>query len=330
MSNIQKKQPLISIIVPVYNGANYFVECIESILAQTYTNLEIILVNDGSTDNSGNVCDNYAEKDNRIKVIHKENGGVSSARNAGLNVVTGEYIGFVDSDDYIAPQMFQYLYNLCNRYNTQISVCNFYTIRQNQTLRENSLTSKETVLRTDKMLELSLSQLFIWNKLFSNKLKSLIYFDASCGYGEDMPVCLRLFEEAKNIAYGTKHCYYYRQHKTSATSLSKWNSKYLGYISNIQPLLEYGQKHNLEQVVFRMRKSKISFSISLLFLCIKSMPFDKKNALMLQNYIRNDLFFYLFRVSEKAIKKLFSILACVNLDLLVLLYKLSLKIRIIK
>ncbi len=98
---------LISIIVPIYNVESFLSQCIESILAQSYQNLEIILVDDGSTDNSGKICEEYAQKDSRIKVIHKPNGGLVSARNAGLDIATGEYIGFVDGDDWIEPQTYQ-------------------------------------------------------------------------------------------------------------------------------------------------------------------------------------------------------------------------------
>lgn len=112
----------ISAIVPVYNVKDFVGKCIESILNQSYKNLEIILVDDGSTDNSGEICDEYAAKDNRIKVIHKENGGLSSARNAGLDVATGDYIGFVDSDDYIHPDMYATLLYAIEKENADIAM----------------------------------------------------------------------------------------------------------------------------------------------------------------------------------------------------------------
>lgn len=96
------KKPLISVIVPIYNVESYLNRCVESIVNQTYQNLEIILVDDGSPDNCPQICDDWARKDSRIKVIHKENGGLSDARNAGMNIATGEYISFIDSDDYVA------------------------------------------------------------------------------------------------------------------------------------------------------------------------------------------------------------------------------------
>lgn len=101
--------PLISVIVPVYRVEPFLPRCLDSLRNQTYRNLEILLVDDGSPDNCGKICDEYAEKDHRFRVIHKENGGLSSARNAGLDAATGEFIGFVDSDDWIAPQMYETL-----------------------------------------------------------------------------------------------------------------------------------------------------------------------------------------------------------------------------
>ena len=106
---MEKHKDLISVIVPVYDVEKYLDRCVESIVNQTYQNLEIILVDDGSPDNCPAMCDNWAEKDSRIKVIHKKNGGLSDARNAGMEIVTGEFIGFVDSDDWIEPEMYQLL-----------------------------------------------------------------------------------------------------------------------------------------------------------------------------------------------------------------------------
>ena len=108
---------LISVIVPVYNVEDYLDRCIESIINQTYKNLEIILVDDGSTDSSGKKCDEYALRDGRIKVFHKENGGVSSARNMGLDIATGDYIGFVDSDDLLEHNMYEMLLNNAEKHN---------------------------------------------------------------------------------------------------------------------------------------------------------------------------------------------------------------------
>ena len=115
----------ISVIVPVYNIEGYLGKCIDSIIAQTYKDLEIILVDDGSSDHCGAICDKYAKKDNRIKVIHKPNGGLSDARNHGIEAATGSYLGFVDGDDYIEPQMYEKLHNALVENDAEMSICSF-------------------------------------------------------------------------------------------------------------------------------------------------------------------------------------------------------------
>ena len=126
----------ISVIVPIYNTEKYLARCIESILCQTYTNLEIILVDDGSTDKSGDICDFYARKDNRVKVVHKENGGAAAARNFALNMVTGQYIGFVDSDDTVEKDFFELLYDLICQYDADISMVAYREIEMGEKLEE--------------------------------------------------------------------------------------------------------------------------------------------------------------------------------------------------
>lgn len=116
----------ISVIVPVYNVEKYLSQCLDSIIHQTYKNLEIILVDDGSTDSSGLICDNYSQKDKRIKIIHKCQGGLSDARNAGLKIATGEYISFIDSDDFIDKNMYSILINNTQKYNSDIVWFNYY------------------------------------------------------------------------------------------------------------------------------------------------------------------------------------------------------------
>ena len=124
-------EELISVVVPVYNVEKYIDKCINSIINQTYKNLEIILVDDGSPDNCGNICDEYAKKDNRIIVIHKENGGLSDARNTGIEVSKGKYITFIDSDDYISDNYVSFLYNLIIEYKADISIGKHYVLYEN-------------------------------------------------------------------------------------------------------------------------------------------------------------------------------------------------------
>ena len=123
-----EQNPLISVIVPVYNVEAWLPRCGDSILSQTYENLEILLVDDGSTDDSGLICEEYAKKDTRIRVIHKENGGLSSARNSGLDAASGEYIGFVDSDDWIEPEMYAEMLSLMLKSDAQIVCAGRYDV----------------------------------------------------------------------------------------------------------------------------------------------------------------------------------------------------------
>ena len=123
---------LISVIIPVYNVEQYLSKCLDSVVNQTYKNLEVILVDDGSTDNSGKICDEFALKDNRIIVIHKSNGGLSSARNEGLKFAKGQYVGFVDSDDYIEIGMYEKLLEVSLKYGSDVVCSNYYRVTNNK------------------------------------------------------------------------------------------------------------------------------------------------------------------------------------------------------
>ena len=158
-----KNIDLISIIIPVYNVEQYLSRCIDSVINQTYKNLEIILIDDGSTDDSGEICDEYALKDNRIKVMHKQNGGVSSARNEGLDISKGNYIGFIDSDDFIEKDMYEFLYDLLTKNNCDISCCNKFIFKDNKFIASKSFP-KGNVLSFNEVLNDSKHDFYIWNK----------------------------------------------------------------------------------------------------------------------------------------------------------------------
>ena len=143
-------EPLISVIVPVYNVENYLEKCVDSIIAQTYKNIEVILVDDGSTDKSATICDKYSQIYERIKVIHKVNGGLSSARNAGLEVCSGDFVGFVDSDDWIFPTMYEDLLSISGNNSTVATIGVNYVLSDDRVIRsrryENSVITKEQFL----------------------------------------------------------------------------------------------------------------------------------------------------------------------------------------
>lgn len=203
------EQPLISVIVPIYNVEMYLIKCIESFLGQTHSNLEIILVDDGSPDGCPEICDKYALKDARIRVIHKKNGGLSDARNAGLEIATGDYIGFVDSDDWIAPDMYEYLLQGICGYNSDISYCGFINVHDTWVDYNNEkadmVYSSETALN-----ELFIDRLknYAWNKLYKAELWENIRFPVGRKF-EDILTNYKLFERAKRISILKEPKYYY-------------------------------------------------------------------------------------------------------------------------
>lgn len=181
--------PKISIIVPIYNVEKYLQKCVDSILCQTYKNLEIILVNDGSPDNCPAICDEYAKKDKRIKVIHKQNGGVSSARNAGLDVATGKYVQFVDSDDWVEPEYSKTMINLIEENNCDLGICGYIKKRQNRTIEQYAThQSFEVNIQNIKSLfKLHCQELLISpvNKIYKIELLKGLRFNKDVSLSED-------------------------------------------------------------------------------------------------------------------------------------------------
>ena len=205
------KMDLISVIVPVYNVESYLNRCVDSILRQTYKELEIILVDDGSTDNSGKICDEYKSVDNRVKVIHQSNRGQSVARNNGINMACGKWICFVDSDDFIQDDYLEYLLGLCIKFGTKVSQCGCAKGKE-------SVFPDETVCITEKKwrirdLYCSHQRLFrgiVWGKLFSRDLFQDYRFPAGKIF-EDEDAAFILLYKAGEIAVSNRHSYYYFQ-----------------------------------------------------------------------------------------------------------------------
>lgn len=211
-------KPLISIIVPVYNVEKYVNQCIDSILNQTYLALEVILVDDGSLDHSGALCDRYALKDSRVKVIHKINGGLSSARNAGLDMATGTYIGFVDSDDWIAPSMYEELVHLLQLHEADVAQCGFSLINEKGTVTRkinygnkfyaNPKEIEEAFYITDGLSSVA------WNKLYKAEIIEGLRFKVGKN-NEDLFFLCDVLPRINSIVSTDVSYYYYLQRKES-------------------------------------------------------------------------------------------------------------------
>lgn len=246
---MEENKELISVIVPVYQVEKYLVRCLESVVNQTYKNLEIILVDDGSTDASGEICDEYAEKDDRIKVIHKENGGLSSARNAGLDIAQGEYIAFVDSDDWIAPDMYQCLYQLLILHpECQIAECGVIRATDNSKCLVHHL-HKYTVLDKDGMFNYffrvkgEASNTGVWKYLIRREILSGFSFVITLN--EDVEANYEFFNRATHMIRTNQKYYYYYVNKSGITK-SQFSEKDLDYLKVWDRILERTRKENSE------------------------------------------------------------------------------------
>ena len=221
-------EPVISVIVPVYKVEPYLRKCLDSIAGQTYQNLEIILVNDGSPDNCGAICDEFAAQDKRVRVIHKENGGVSSARNAGLAVAMGDWIGWVDSDDWIESDMYSYMLKKAVEYGADIVACGRSEHCQGRDVVRG--WGKEQVLDTQAALELLLKndimQSYLWDKLWRRELFDGQIFPTGRTF-EDIAVMHRLFMRAQRVVCLPEIKYHYLHHKGSIV-----DNKSLGNLMN--------------------------------------------------------------------------------------------------
>jgi len=239
-----RQEILLSVIVPVYNVEAYLSRCVDSILAQTYENLEILLVDDGSKDGSGTICDEYAQRDARIRVFHKENGGQSSARNLALDAVRGEYLTFVDSDDWLEPDAYLPMLELAQAENVKLVCAGRYDVSARTGERKLGLCpEKQEVLSAEEML----GRLFTWDgcdsspcdKIFHSSLFSEIRFPTRSNC-EDVAIVYRLVEAAGRAAMLDKpiYNYYHRPGSTSYSALSERTFYFEEYTETILPYIQ--------------------------------------------------------------------------------------------
>lgn len=202
-------QPLVSVIVPIYNVEKYLKRCVESILKQEYKNIEIILVDDGSPDNCGNICDEYEKSDGRIKVIHKQNGGLSDARNTGIKFSNGDYYTFVDSDDYIAPYMIKDMVALAESQNIKLVQCEFA-----RGMMENYVFSSKNdfvIIDAKMAFETRETKICVCGKLFHKNLIDETDFEVGKINEDEFFTYKKIYESKKIILLREKGYYYYQQ-----------------------------------------------------------------------------------------------------------------------
>lgn len=220
---MKTENPLISIVIPVYKVEKFLNRCVESVVNQTYENLEIFLIDDGSPDNCPEICDEWAAKDSRIKVIHLENAGVANARNTALKQAAGDYIGFVDGDDYVESDMYEQLLLTAMEYDSDITFCSYQINDEDRGENASSLIPKDEAMKCVLMGEYRYGVL--WNKLFkSSVVKGLEMPPLKCS--QDLPYNYFAIKNADRFAKTELKLYHYYQNETSTMHSSFSRSKY--------------------------------------------------------------------------------------------------------
>lgn len=281
--------PKVSIIIPVYNVEEYLKRCLDSVLCQTLSDIEIILVDDGSTDSSGKLCDAIAKQDERIKVIHKENRGLSSARNEGLKYATSDLVGFIDSDDWITHDMYEYLYSLQQKHNADIVSCGYvlasvYSTKiHNSKIKEFVFTRDEALLNyIERGLYNRINDYSAWKKIYKKELFSDIEFPKGVLF-EDMPTNFRLIQKSSKYVYSTKKCYFYFQNSVSITR-NQYSLRHNDLIKVTKFINEYSKSEDEKiKKIAKLLITKAYFS-----LLTKIVRFGKKEDIT-DDYIHENL-----------------------------------------
>ena len=295
MSNI------ISIIVPIYKVEKYLDRCINSILNQTFKDFELILVDDGSPDRCGDICEEYAKKDKRIKVIHKENGGLSDARNAGLDIAKGEFVGFVDSDDFIHKDMYMILYDAIIKSKSDISQCKFKYFSKEDELNKNIINDGKyeiynNIDAIEEIIDNKNLNTNVWNKLYKRELFREIRFPKGKIH-EDEFVTYKVFYRAKTISYVNKELYYYFSNDTGIMKNLNINSKF-DWIEAIEERNEFLLSIK-EKNLFNKSNSYLFFNLIKLRYNIKKSE-ELKNKSQMYNLVNEKIKYSLNAISDKS------------------------------
>lgn len=261
MSN---SQPLISVIVPVYNVEKYICKCIDSLLAQTYPHIEVILVDDGSTDNSGKICDEYAAKDSRIKVVHQPNGGVSAARQTGIDTAIGEYTIHADPDDWVEADMLEKMMAVALRDNADMVICDFWEEKRGKThyccQNPGENPTADTVLK-DLFQQLHCS---CWNKLVKRACYNGIgFYPATLRYAEDLLFNTRVLLRGIKVSYLPQAFYHYCSRSTSIVN-TKSDGNILSQVDaviEIEKALVQSEHKDVELYIYSTKKTVLFMAL---------------------------------------------------------------------
>lgn len=303
----------LSIIVPIYNVEKYLKKCIKSILSQTYTNFELILVDDGSLDNCGAICDDYSKVDSRIQVIHKKNGGLSSARNAGLKIAVGEYVAFVDSDDWIEKNMYEKLFTEAKKNNGDIVQCKFLrTYKEDKKVNIDKSNNIHIISNLEALNNLYneryIETVVIWNKIYKRTLFDNITFPEGKIHEDEFTTHKLLYKANKVILIDEK-LYYYRQTPNSIMN-TKFNIKRLDRLEAIRQRMNFF-KQIINEDLYNKTLKKYEYILKKDYFICKSSLNNKDILKKIRIEYRNVFFKYILsnkiRVKEKIMSVIFFI-----------------------
>lgn len=265
--------PKLSIIVPIYNVEKYLPRCIESILNQTFREFELILINDCSTDNCKEICEKYKKIDSRIIVVNKKNGGVSSARNFGIDISRGEYIGFVDPDDFIDANMYEILFNTANSYNSDMVICDYYKVSEYDIKKyeEIQLNNKGIIVENinnidaiERIITRDTKIVVAWNKIYKRSLFDNLRYKEGV-ICEDEFLAHRIFYKCSKISIINQKLYYYIQRKGSIVN-SPFSSKDFDKIYAMKDRLDFLNEKRITNLIDKAEKSFIDYFVCNYFL----------------------------------------------------------------
>ena len=306
----------VSIIVPVYNVEKYLSKCLDSLMRQTYKNIELILVDDGSNDGSNQICSRYAENDSRIKLIVQENKGVSSARNTGLNIASGEYIIFVDSDDWVESEYVEFLVEKIRESKADLVVCGYYNDLLNGTVKQLNVDKLEILMDSQEALikcfEVKSDMRLMCNKIFRRNIidENKIRFNEDFTIGEDFHLIFRYIMNSKVVVYNPKPLYHYLQ-RTDSAMIGEFKESKLSRVKAYEDMLETSRDKYPALAAY----IKAGIVLSCIKLSLEALRTDKINNKLLQSLrlkIVKYLKGYLLMDSAYAPYKTYAILIAVN------------------
>jgi glycosyltransferase involved in cell wall biosynthesis len=319
---------LVSIIIPIFNTSRYLDKCLKSIINQTFKNLEIILINDGSTDDSLLICEKYQKTDSRIIILNKTNEGAASARNLGLDFASGEYIGFIDSDDFVHPKMYEKLVDISKKYNTDIAFCNFHegNINQKKINQDYDIFEiNKFDLLNDMYTSKATSAVVVWNKLFKKHLFNNIRYPKN-HIIDDEAIIYKLIFFSSKVYYTSEKLYYYTYNPSSITKTKYFNPKKILFLESLHEKALFFKDKNAS-----LYKKTLIYLLDYIFFIFSQ--FYKNNVTGIKNYYMvkkiylSNVFGFINIKEFIFYKKFLLILSLINYEILFIGYFFYYKIK---